>query len=44
MQVLPGAFDLGFDIWVVTHEDLQEVQRVRIAFDALVEGLIDYLD
>jgi DNA-binding transcriptional LysR family regulator len=42
VQLLPQAFDMGFDTWVVTHEDLQHVHRVRLAFDALVEGLAVY--
>lgn len=44
VQVVPGTFNLGFEIWVVTHADLQQMQRVRIAFDALVDGLTDYLN
>lgn len=36
--------DLSIDLetFVVTHEDLREVRRVRIVFDALVEGLTAY--
>jgi DNA-binding transcriptional LysR family regulator len=30
-------FELG--IWVAMHEDLKSTRRMRIAFDALVEGL-----
>ena len=33
-------FDL--ETWVVTHEDLHGVARIRAVFDALVEGLIAY--
>ncbi len=36
------AFDL--ETWVVCHEDLRAVPRVRVVFDALVAGLRDYLD
>jgi DNA-binding transcriptional LysR family regulator len=37
-RVLPSlAFPL--EAWVVMHEDLRSVRRVRLVFDALVEGL-----
>jgi DNA-binding transcriptional LysR family regulator len=37
--------DLSFPLetWVVMHEDLRGVARVRAVFDALVEGLLGYL-
>jgi DNA-binding transcriptional LysR family regulator len=42
VRVLPElAFPL--EVWVVTHEDLREVRRVRLLFDALVAGLSDHL-
>jgi hypothetical protein len=31
------------EAWVVTHEDLRAVRRVREVFDALVDGLSDYV-
>ena len=34
-------FELG--IWVVMHEDLKGVRRMRLMFDALVEGLARYV-
>lgn len=36
--------DLAIDLetFVVTHEDLRDVRRIRIVFDALVEGLAAY--
>lgn len=40
-RVVPEvAFSL--ETFVVTHEDLREVRRVRLVFDALVEGLTAY--
>jgi DNA-binding transcriptional LysR family regulator len=43
VHVLPEALTFGLGVWVVTHEDLRRVRRVRFAFDALVQGLTDYL-
>ncbi len=41
-RVLPElAFHL--DVWVVTHEDLRGVRRVRVVFDHLAEHLAAYL-
>lgn len=42
IRVLPDGFKMEFETWVVTHEDLQHVRRVRLVFDALVEGLSAY--
>lgn len=42
IRVLPDEFKMEFETWVVTHEDLQHVRRVRLVFDALVEGLTAY--
>lgn len=41
-HVLPRV-TVPLDAWVVTHEDLRAVRRVREVFDALVEGLSGYL-
>jgi hypothetical protein len=43
IHLLPDAFAFGLDTWVVTHEDLRNVVRVRAVFDCLVEGLMRYL-
>ncbi len=40
-RVLPD-FTFDLETFVVTHEDLREVRRVRLVFDALVEGLTAY--
>ena len=37
--VLRDAFTAYLDTWIVIHEDLRTTQRMRIVFDALVEGL-----
>ena len=42
VRVLPDIFALPLEIWVVTHEDLRSVARVRAVFDILVEGLTRY--
>lgn len=40
-RVVPGL-TFPLETFVVTHEDLREVRRVRLVFDALVEGLTAY--
>jgi DNA-binding transcriptional LysR family regulator len=42
VRVLPDVVDIPLDTWVVMHEDLRNVQRVRLLFDALHEGLSAY--
>ncbi len=39
VRLLPDAFDLSLDLWIVMHEDLRRSRRCRVVFDALVEGL-----
>jgi len=41
--VLDGVFSFPMEVWVVMHEDLKSTRRMRIVFDALVEGLKAYL-
>lgn len=43
VRVLPDLFELGLETWVVTHEDLRGVARIRATFDHLAAGLTDYL-
>ena len=43
VRVMPDAFDLDLDTWVVMHEDMRGVARIRATFDHLAVGLIDYL-
>lgn len=42
VHVLPDAFSMAFETWVVAHEDLQHVRRVRLVMDGLIEGLTRY--
>ncbi|WP_454714069.1 LysR family transcriptional regulator [Caulobacter segnis] len=41
-RVLPEVFSFDLETFVVTHEDLKDVRRVRLVFDALVSGLTMY--
>ena len=43
VRLLADAFRFDLETWVVMHEDLRSVARVRAVFDALVAGLIDYI-
>jgi DNA-binding transcriptional LysR family regulator len=42
-RVLPKAFALPLETWLVMHEDLGSSPRVRTLFDHLVKGLKGYL-
>lgn len=42
-RVLEDAFELPLETFVVMHENLKTTPRCRVAFDALVEGLLAYL-
>jgi DNA-binding transcriptional LysR family regulator len=42
VRVLPDAFHADMEAWVVIHEDLKDIRRVRLVFDKLVEGLAAY--
>jgi DNA-binding transcriptional LysR family regulator len=41
-RVLPRAFGLGLETWVVMHENLRDSPRCKAVFDALAEGLAAY--
>ena len=43
VRVLPSKFALQLETWVTMHEDLRNSPRCRVTFDALVEGLQQYL-
>lgn len=43
VHLLSDAFRFDLETWVICHEDLRGVARVRAVFDALVAGLIGYL-
>jgi DNA-binding transcriptional LysR family regulator len=42
-RVLADSFQFDLETWVVMHEDLKGVRRVRLVFDALVEGMAAYV-
>jgi DNA-binding transcriptional LysR family regulator len=42
MRLLP-ELELSLDTWVVMHENLKSSPRCRVTFDALVEGLREYI-
>jgi DNA-binding transcriptional LysR family regulator len=41
--LLTGALRFDLEVWVVMHEDLKAVRRMRLLFDHLVEGLGAYV-
>ncbi|HEV7318953.1 MAG TPA: LysR family transcriptional regulator [Ensifer sp.] len=43
-RVLPGIVIAELGTWVVTHEDMRALPRIRAVFDALVAGLSTYSD
>ncbi|HEX4198688.1 MAG TPA: LysR family transcriptional regulator [Caulobacteraceae bacterium] len=43
VPVLADAFRFDMEVWVAMHEDLKANRRMRLMFDALVEGLRDYV-
>lgn len=43
VRLLPKQFSMQLDTWVTMHEDLRNSARVSVTFDALVEGLQEYI-
>lgn len=43
IRVLADQFEANLDTWVAMHEDLKETRRCRVVFDALVQGLREYI-
>jgi DNA-binding transcriptional LysR family regulator len=43
MHLLPDAFALELDTWLVMHEDLRTSRRVRLLYDHLVQALGAYV-
>jgi DNA-binding transcriptional LysR family regulator len=43
VRLMPDIFGFDLETWVVCHEDLRGVARVRAVFDALVVGLRGYV-
>lgn len=42
VRLMPKRFSLPLETWVTMHEDLRKSPCCRVAFDALVEGLLAY--
>jgi DNA-binding transcriptional LysR family regulator len=43
VPVLPNAFQMALEVWLVMHRDLKSEPRVRLMFDWLAAGLSDYV-
>ena len=43
VRLMPRTFSLGLETWITMHEDLRNSPRCRAAFDALVDGLQEYI-
>jgi DNA-binding transcriptional LysR family regulator len=43
VRVLPAEFSLPLETWLTMHEDLRHSPRCRVTFDALAEGLKQYM-
>lgn len=43
VEVLPGTLEIALETFVVMHENLKTVPRFRATFDALVQGLDDWI-
>jgi len=43
VRLFPRQFSLPLDTWITMHEDLRNSPRCRVAFDALVQGLQQYV-
>lgn len=43
IPVLPEMFGFDLPVWIVMHEDLKRVRRMRLLFDVLAEGMAAYV-
>ena len=43
VRVLADQFEANLDTWLAMHEDLRETRRCRVVFEALSEGLLEYI-
>jgi DNA-binding transcriptional LysR family regulator len=43
VRILPGQIAIQLEMWLVTHEDLRAIPRIRRLFDHLASGLLEYL-
>lgn len=44
VRILPEVFSMTLDCWLVTHQNLRRVPRIRAVLDGLAEGLAAHLD
>lgn len=44
VHLLPESLSLGLETWLTMHEDLRNTPRCRLAFDALLLGLQNYME
>src|ERR1700722_1692213 len=44
VRILPKQIALSLETWVTMHQDLRNSPRCRVTFDALVEGLEQYIN
>jgi DNA-binding transcriptional LysR family regulator len=42
--ILLEAFSAHLPVWIAMHEDLRSTRRMRVVFDALVQGLVRYIE
>jgi DNA-binding transcriptional LysR family regulator len=43
VRLMPRTFSMKLETWITMHEDLRSSPRCRAAFDALVNGLQQYI-
>ena len=43
VRLVPDAFSFALDFWLVMHEDIAQVRRVRLLYDHLGARLADYI-
>ena len=43
VNILPGSIPLRLETWLTMHEDLRNSPRCKVTFDALLQGLHDYM-
>jgi DNA-binding transcriptional LysR family regulator len=44
VRILPKQFAMPLETWITMHKDLRNSPRCRVTFDALVEGLDQYVN
>lgn len=43
IPILPAIFHAHLPVWIAMHEDLRSTRRMRLVFDALVDGMTAYI-